>query len=241
MQPLILGLDCATLPASIALVRGAEVLSTISGPGGRQTDGWILGAIDTALGGTGVNDLTALAVTVGPGTFTGIRVGMATAMGIAAGGRLPLAGISTLLALAQSARLAAGEARPVLACIDARRQEVYAALYGSDDSYVLDTEPLWGPRVCQPIVLNQHLRKEGLRALAIGSGVALVDDHAALIDVVREPPSVAEATARLLSDAITETGLETLPAATPVYLRRPDARPLQRHGAERPTVTPETL
>ena len=88
--------------------------------------------------GVGWRDLDAIAVGVGPGTFTGLRIGIATARALAAATGLPLRPVSSLAALA------AGIEAPLrLALIDARRGEVFGALYEGD-------ERLWPPFVTPP-------------------------------------------------------------------------------------------
>lgn len=93
----------------------------------------LMGVIAEALeqAGKGYGDLDAVAVSIGPGSFTGVRVGVATARGLALALDIPAIGVTTLEALAEEARTALPN-RPVLAAIDARRNEIYAALYDSD-------------------------------------------------------------------------------------------------------------
>ena len=74
-----------------------------------------------------IGDVDALAVSIGPGSFTGLRVGLALAKGIAFAGGLPIAPVPTLEALAWAAEAELGES--VCAALDARKQEVYAALF----------------------------------------------------------------------------------------------------------------
>ena len=117
---LILALDTATPAASVALVRDGE-------PFGERTSRAVrvLADADELLreAGLGPADLDALAVGIGPGSFTGIRIGLAAVRGLALALDLPVAGVSTLDALAAGAP----GAIPV---IDARRREVFAGLPG---------------------------------------------------------------------------------------------------------------
>ena len=76
--------------------------------------------------GKAVSDITAVAVAEGPGSFTGVRIGVAAAKGFAWGGQLPCYGVSTLEAMAQSLGIYQGY---VCACMDARRSQVYNALF----------------------------------------------------------------------------------------------------------------
>ena len=121
----ILGIDTATLTAGIAVVDGDTVLAQASGVGGaRSAD--VLVTIDEVCKRANVPPLSldAIAVGAGPGSFTGLRIGMATAKGIAFAARKPLYAVSSLAALAWDAH-----APLVCAVLDARRSEVFAGLY----------------------------------------------------------------------------------------------------------------
>ena len=115
---LILAFDTATSVATSALVRDGEVLGECA-----STAVKVLEDVDALLGaaGLGPGDLDAIAVGTGPGSFTGVRIGVATARGLAFSLGLPVAGVSTLDALAAGAPGA-------LPVIDARRQEVFVPL-----------------------------------------------------------------------------------------------------------------
>jgi tRNA threonylcarbamoyladenosine biosynthesis protein TsaB len=128
----ILALDTATLLARVAVIDDERVLATAESSadptasaksGGRSTE--ILVAIDEACRAAGVKpqDLDAVAVGAGPGSFTGLRIGMATAKGIAFAAGKPLWAVSSL------ASLAWGRAGRVGAVLDARRGEIFWGMY----------------------------------------------------------------------------------------------------------------
>jgi tRNA threonylcarbamoyladenosine biosynthesis protein TsaB len=127
----ILGLDTATAATAVALwAPGGPALERRDDPpaGARPAHGSrLLALIEEALAGTGWDAVDRIAVGVGPGGFTGLRLGIATARALAQARDLPLVGVSSLAALAAGA---AGEARAVVAVIDARRGEVFAAAEG---------------------------------------------------------------------------------------------------------------
>ena len=125
---LLLALETALPAPTVALLRDAEPVGEIALPATRPLSEQLLPGIDAllALSGSTLEEVDAFAVSIGPGSFTGIRVGVATVKGLAFGGTPPVAPISTLTALA----CAAG--RPgdtVAAVLDARRGEVYAGAY----------------------------------------------------------------------------------------------------------------
>jgi tRNA threonylcarbamoyladenosine biosynthesis protein TsaB len=128
----VLGIDTATSRGSVALARPGEVLAAVAliERGAHARD--LLPEIDGLLQRSGLrpSGLHGIAVTVGPGSFTGVRVGLATAKGLAYSLGIGLAGLSTLEALARAAVPERGVAPPrVCAAIEAGRGEVYAALF----------------------------------------------------------------------------------------------------------------
>ncbi len=115
--------------------------------------------------GIGFGDLEAVAVSSGPGSFTGLRIGMATAKGIAQVRKIPLIGINTLDALAQNGLGFEGLVAPVL---DARKDEVYTALYGirgREISLIGQYEAV------SPAVLAERLGSGRERVLFVGDAV----------------------------------------------------------------------
>jgi tRNA threonylcarbamoyladenosine biosynthesis protein TsaB len=123
----VLGLDTATAVASVGICCNGRVLAErrSAGTNGRAADLPVLVAETLADAGLDVSDIDAVAISIGPGSFTGLRVGLGFAKGLAYARRLGLVGVSTLRALA-SAHLEDGAA---LVCLDARRGESYVGLY----------------------------------------------------------------------------------------------------------------
>ncbi|MGA2125389.1 MAG: tRNA (adenosine(37)-N6)-threonylcarbamoyltransferase complex dimerization subunit type 1 TsaB [Xanthobacteraceae bacterium] len=160
-------------------------------------------------------DLGRIAVTVGPGSYTGLRVGIAAARGIALVTGSPAVGLSTLAALA-APHLAAGESRSLVAAIDARHGQVYFQITGRDG------RPLVTPRLA---TIEDAMRAIRARpCLIVGPGAELL---AAAWRLGAERPGVdprpypdIDWVARL--GALAEAGSAP---PKPLYLRRPDARP----------------
>lgn len=126
--------------------------------------------------GAGWHEVERIAVGVGPGTFTGLRIGVATALGLAQARDIPLVGVSTLHALAAGAAGAAGDGAAgdelVVPVIDARRREVFAAGWPAGDAGRADAAPDPAPRALPPAELAQDIarRAGGARWLAVGDG-----------------------------------------------------------------------
>lgn len=127
MKPLILSVETATLAGSVALARGEEIIGAIAGDSGISHSNTLLHDIDKLLHETRVDlsDVDLFAVATGPGSFTGLRIGIATVKGLAATLDRPCAGVPTLHAVA----LAAGASDRLVALLPAGRGEVFAQLF----------------------------------------------------------------------------------------------------------------
>jgi len=139
---LILALDTATEQGNLALWAGDRVLGELSlkSPGTYLQH--LLPGVEALLKGAGrrLEELTAIAVSQGPGNFTGLRIGLATAQGLAWSLGLPLAGVPTLEVLAGQFPF---QPQPVAALVDAKRGEVYLGRYRVDGA---EPEPQGEPR-----------------------------------------------------------------------------------------------
>ena len=128
---LILALDSAALTASVALLREDRVLSDFSCTNSLNHSVNLMPMIDQVLklGGVTLGEVDAFAVSAGPGSFTGVRIGISTVKGLMAGTGKLCAPVSTLEALAANE---AGSAGVICAMMDARRGEFYCACFETD-------------------------------------------------------------------------------------------------------------
>ena len=125
---MILAIETATPRCSVALAEGGVVLAETVLPEGKQGSETLLSAAAALFKSRGITPevLSCVAVSAGPGSFTGLRVGMASAKGFCFGWGLPMALVPTLEALAHRFP---GEERLLLPVLDARKKEVYSAVF----------------------------------------------------------------------------------------------------------------
>jgi tRNA threonylcarbamoyladenosine biosynthesis protein TsaB len=162
-------------------------------------------------------DLDAIAVGVGPGTFTGLRIGIATARALATAAGLPLRRVSSLAALA------AGMDQLVrLPLIDARRGEVFAALYEGDREF-------WPPLVTRPEDLIEQLGNAAATPSALGDGSIRFRGMLEDAGIPVEPDDSQVHVVRALCVCRLGEGAPDEPpeVVLPEYLREPDAKPQQ--------------
>jgi len=179
----------------------------------------LLGAVEaTATAAGGWSGVDRIAVGLGPGSFVGIRIAIATANGLAASTGLPLVGVCTLDAVAAGLRESDGD-RECLAVLDARRGEVFAALYGPVG------ERVWEPFVVPPDELAERLAERPAPPLAGGLGAVRFRAELARrgADVPDDSDPVHRVAARHLCALAAVTG-DTDGALEPIYLRPPDAK-----------------
>jgi tRNA threonylcarbamoyladenosine biosynthesis protein TsaB len=162
----ILGFDTSTAATSAAVLRadgelfeaGASPARLLEPPGHASE---LMPAVHEVMerAGVGFAELDAIAVGLGPGTFTGLRIGVATGRALAKANSLPLRGVSSLAALAEPMP----DDCPKLPLIDAKRGEVYAALYEGE-------RDVWTPAALSPEALVARLGSEAATPFAAGDG-----------------------------------------------------------------------
>ncbi len=159
--------------------------------------------------------MSLLAVGLGPGSFTGLRIGIATARGLAASLGLPATGVCTLDAIARGMGEAGGGDR--LAVLDARRGEVFAALYSGLG------ERIWEPLVCRPEKLEERVAALPAAPPAAGSGAIRFRHELARhgVRIADDADPVHRVAARHIC-ALAAASADGGPLV-PIYLRPPDA------------------
>ncbi|MCX5560070.1 tRNA (adenosine(37)-N6)-threonylcarbamoyltransferase complex dimerization subunit type 1 TsaB [Streptomyces sp. NBC_00038] len=203
---LLLALDTATPAVTVALHDGTSVIASSSQVDARRHGELLLPAVDRVLAEAGLrlDAVTGIVVGVGPGPYTGLRVGLMTAdtFGLALG--VPVYGLCTLDGLAYASEIEG----PFVVATDARRKEVYWARYADPRTRVSE------PAVDRPADLDLG----GLPA--VGAGALLYPDT---FPDARAPEYVSAAALASLAAEKLAAG-EEIPAPRPLYLRRPDAQ-----------------
>ncbi len=206
--------DAATEWCTVALYQEGAVTHRRVHAGQKHSELLVPMVMDLLAGaGLGLRQLDGLAYGMGPGSFTGLRIACGVAQGLALGADLPVLGVSTLETLAEES----GAAR-VVACLDARMNEVYAAIYQRDGQ---DWRCLSGPVVCPPEAAPLPPAGD---FIGVGSGFAAYPALSARLStgLSRWDGEViphARAMARLAAPRFARGEGLTPEAAEPVYVR----------------------
>lgn len=238
---LILGLESSAVAAGAALVLDGKVLSETYLNAGLTHSQTLLTLADTCLKNAGktLSDVNALAVAAGPGSYTGVRIGVAAAKGLCFKDRLPLYGISTLEAMALGAALPGYTVCPVM---DARCQQVYTAAFTWENGELIRrTED--APLKLEELL--EQVKNAPLPLLLIGDGAALTSrfftergvPHTVFPEIFKFQHASAVAFAAWLRYNKGEPGADA-DALAPNYLRASQAereraaREAQKNGKE---------
>lgn len=204
--PLLLAFDTSAAHCAAALLSGDQIIASVEEPMNKGQGERLLGLCAEVLASADVaySDLTAIGVGIGPGNFTGIRIAVSAARGLALGLEVPAIGVSHLQALAF------GHDGVVISSIDARQDKLFVQVFGTMD----DRDPVMCGLDDLPSVPSRA------DPVCVGHQADMI---AALCNGTALPPRmpVAEATARI---AATKLGKRT-PRPAPLYLRPADAAP----------------
>ena len=241
----ILALDTTTASGSVALVRNGELLASHTGDPtrthGERLPGDLLALLETQ--SLRLTDVDVYAVCSGPGSFTGLRVGLATIQALALVNQRSVVPVPTLETLAWAAVWTTNDDRKpdlVGAWMNAHRGEVFAALYrapsghltGPDGDWWQPLEAVAAPSVGEPAIVAQQWRERrsdaASRITVVGDAVATSGDviERALdtsTRLVTQVPALAAVAARVAAAMSRGHGSVSPHAVRPVYVRRPDA------------------
>ncbi len=227
----VLGLEASTPAGSIAVVDGDDLRGEVWFSTSKTHSERILQGIEQVIRETQLafRDLDGVAVGLGPGSFTGLRIALSTAKGLALALGTPLAGIPTLEALARNVPYWRGLICPV---VDARNDLIYGGLYRMTDGGLLATQQEAGTREVRQWVA-------GLEDPVLFLGSGAVAYREAIVSVLGglahfPPPELmhprAAVIARLGRDALLCRGGDDMDSLVPLYLRRCEAERLHSRG-----------
>ncbi|UXN61395.1 tRNA (adenosine(37)-N6)-threonylcarbamoyltransferase complex dimerization subunit type 1 TsaB [Phyllobacterium zundukense] len=225
----LLALDTAANLCSVAVldVESGTILAASSEDIGKGHAERLMATIEqvAAAAQISITDIGKIAVSIGPGSFTGVRVGVSTARGFALALKCPAVGISTLQALAYDAAKQFSH-RPILSIIDARRDELYAQFFGEN-----------GSAASEPVVTTLHsivkqLEERGSEHVLAGSGAILIEKE------LGRPLDIAANTATGSIEAFARLGAlrRDGEAPRPLYLRGLDVKQQQGFVLKRKVV-----
>ncbi len=226
----VLGIDTSTEMGSVAVVVDgvvvAELVARVREKHGETLLPHVAHVLELA--GVALADLNLVAVGVGPGSFTGLRIGLATAKGLAVGRGMPVVGVPSLRALARGLPLVRGVVAPML---DAHKGEVYVALYRSEPDGTLVT-------LLEPIHALPAEAGRAVRARAGDETVVLVGDArrahgeaiqqavgapSAIAGAAHDTPRAADVALEAI-DVLAREGPHDVASLEPLYVRASDAK-----------------
>ncbi|MGV8984157.1 tRNA (adenosine(37)-N6)-threonylcarbamoyltransferase complex dimerization subunit type 1 TsaB [Clostridium sp.] len=221
----ILSIDSATAAATCAILEDDNVLSEITFNYKKQHSLILMPIIDELFNNTGmsISDIDAFVASKGPGSFTGLRIGLATIKGLSQGTNKPFVTVSTLDALANNLAYTNGIICPIL---DALRENVYTALYTFDNHELICTSEYMNISIDELINI---LKEKNCSITFVGDGVPKFKEK-----IIANLPEVFFAPAHLnlaKASSLGELGLKLLSkgvfddiyASVPIYLRKPQA------------------
>jgi tRNA threonylcarbamoyladenosine biosynthesis protein TsaB len=228
----VIGFDTALATTSVCVVRDdGQVFATqppdasrLMGPPGHSRE--LLPELDRLVRESGIDwsDIDSVAVGVGPGTFTGLRIGVATARALGQALRVGIRPVSSLeaLALGAATKSSRGHGRPLISVIDARRGQVFVAVYVSDSAGTL--APLREPAVMEPDAVLELVGTQEPTPLAVGDWAIRSDRELEDAGAEIPPPDSGLHAVDALCICRLGGGVESVAPeeVKPVYLRLPD-------------------
>lgn len=226
----ILALETSAKAVSAAVTEGGRVLALGFQDTGLTHSRTLMPIVEHILKNADLTmaDIGAVAVAVGPGSFTGIRIGVSAAKGLAFAASIPAVGVSTLAAMARNAAFADGL---VVCAMDARRNQIYNALFEAKNGELARLTP---DRAIGLDELSQELRGDSRPKIVVGDGGRLCAEALAAAGVACRlaPPHLVMQSAATVAleaeEAARNGGLVSAQELLPVYLRPPQAERLRK-------------
>lgn len=231
-KPTILALDSAAGACSAALLTGGDIYRREWAEMTRGHAEALMPMVERVMSGRTYGELDAVAVTVGPGAYTGLRIGLATARGLALAAGLPLVGVTSFKAIARGARAAGAPRCAMLVVLETKRADLYVQLFDGElsplsepaslapEAVVETFAGLWAGK--RPIILAG----DAVARLCTVLPDALLSDDSC----VRLAPGPVLADAAIVAAEAAEMFLSNrsgfdATALRPLYLRPPDVSP----------------
>lgn len=226
----VLGIETSTMMVGVALVDERGLVAEYRSEATRSRSERLMPMIDQVMkdSHTMPQDLTGIAISIGPGSFTGLRIGVSTAKGLAFALGLPVVGVPTLEVLV--APLAAGSyAYPICPMLDAKRQEVYAALLSADSEGGL--KKIMEDQAISPVRLLDQLAERREPIFFLGTGTFLYEDEIkkrlgdfAIFISRLDPYPSPSVVAQLGMNRLMSSGGDDPSSLVPLYLSRLQAK-----------------
>jgi tRNA threonylcarbamoyladenosine biosynthesis protein TsaB len=223
----VLALDTTTRAGSVAVVDDGRVLVERTGDASRTHAERLPAEVIDALSAVGLTlaDVELFAVASGPGSFTGLRIGIATIQGFAFVSRKPVVPVSALRALAEVAARGRPAGTRVGAWMDAHRLEVFSALFeiAASDGDVAALREIEPPMAAPPSDTLERWTALGPPSAVCGDGAEMYANLFGAATVVVPTPPLAGLIGRLASAEAGDGSTVTPAGVQPLYVRRPDA------------------
>ncbi len=235
----VLALDTTTRAGSVAVVADGQVLVERPGDAARAYAERLPAELLDALVAAGLAsaDIDLFVVASGPGSFTGLRVGIASMQGMALVHGKPVAAISALRALAGAAAAGCATGTRVAACMDAYRKDVFTAVYDVVTAGSRDAVPglsiVEEPMVDLPHATVARWNALGMPSVVCGDGVPLCAGLWPAATTIVPVPLLAGILGRLACERADSVSIVSPAGAQPLYVRRPDVEVKREADAAR--------
>lgn len=230
----ILALDTSTLVSSVALAERGLLLAELTLQTNKMHSERLMPHIADLIekANKKKTDIQAVAASIGPGSFTGLRIGLATAKALAYALKLPIIGVPTMAALAYNCFAPAATIVPIL---DAQKGNIYYALYNWHKNKLVETA---APEVESAQSVFDKLAQSEVPVVVVGEAAVMYQDTIERYENLALPPvhsmiSRAGSVALLGLERLYNGQIDDVEALEPLYIRRSEAETLweQRHGA----------